>query len=153
MNDSNLYAALNPNVVMVGVRYLGQPGFANHPEQGRVEVKAKSNGPYTYKALVEQGIKVGDHVVVDSRGTLCVAVVEYVEHGRKLDPGIKYKWVVQAIDYTLHNKAVESEKKFTEAVVEMEREKKRESLRLELESRLGADRVKELTADFTPRLG
>lgn len=145
MNDSNLYAALNPRVVMVSVAYQG---MVEHPEQGRI--RAGKPKWYTYKALEEQGIKEGDKVVVDSRGDLVVGEVKVVERGAKLYPNIKYKWVIQRVDTSTHDAIVKREQEFDQALVQMEREKKREALRVELEQRLGSDRVAQLTADFGP---
>lgn len=134
MKDANLFAAMNPNVIAVGVTF---------PSTTKV---------YHYKAPLSLNLQVGDKVLVnvgsdEAPEYKVVPVAEVMPDATTLGER-EYKWIVQKVDTTEHDRLVAQEKNFGQAVLVMERSKKREEIKTELAARLGADTVSMLTQSF-----
>lgn len=132
MKDANLFAALNKNVIAV-------------------EVELQKDGKlYTYKALREWNIKEGDSllVVVTSNNVPETKVVtaKVVHPDAACLGDIKYKWIIQKIDTAAYHDIIEKEKNFEQALLTIERDRKRDELRDELVKRLGTNASAQLAS-------
>jgi hypothetical protein len=132
--DANLFAEWHPETVLVGIS-LPQ----NYAAGGTTK-------DYHYKALRSQNIAVGDRIVVDTSGKLCVQTVTKVTDAVNMPAHIKYKWVIQRVDTTVHDDIVERERKFNEQLLAMERATKKEQVRAQIEAKVGAEGLAKLTA-------
>lgn len=133
INDRNLFAALNENVVMIDVRYIGI---------------SAGNKNYTYKALVTQNLKVGDTVVVPANETYLLAEVVGVRSRVKFEPSVTYKWVVQRVDFDAYIAVQKQESEFNDVVNTLERDRRRNEVLNALSERIGADKASELREQF-----
>lgn len=134
INDRNLFAALNENVVMIDVKYINVTGHTNKT--------------YTYKALVQQNLKVGDTVVVPASETYLMGEVVGIRSRVKFDPNITYKWVVQRVDFDAYLAVQKQEGDFNDAINLIERDKRRSEVLDQLAARVGADQANALREQF-----
>lgn len=108
--------------------YSGRRGSTPHIQMtGRV-LREKT---YVYKVPRAWDVKQGDHLVVLSpQNGLKVVQVCHVDESPDidLDANFDYKWAVSKVDLTEFRELTEKEKKFNDALVEVERVKQRESL-------------------------
>jgi hypothetical protein len=83
---------------------------------------------YTYKA--RGAIAVGDSVVVEAHGALCIATVVGVDAAPRLDldSDLDYKWIVQRVDRTEYDKAQYEEQEFADTLQHVEAIRQREEL-------------------------
>ena len=133
-NDRNLFAALNENVVMIDVKYLNVAG--------------PNNKTYTYKALVQQDLKVGDSVIVPANETYLMGEVVGIRSRVKFDPNITYKWVVQRVDFDAYIAIQKQESDFNDAINLIERDRRRNEVLDQLSARVGVDQANALREQF-----
>ena len=86
---------------------------------------------YTFKVLLTDNIKVDDYVVVFTTRGLKTGLVTQVDNTPKidLDADYDYKWIVQKLDIAPYMETLQKEADFNLALVEIERQKKREEFR------------------------
>lgn len=97
---------------------------------------------YTYKAPIDDNIKAGDLVVVESpQKGLVIVIVDSVDETPRidLDAPFPYKWIVQKIDRTRYDTFAAQEENFRAALVEVERTKQREKVMKDFQESLPPD--------------
>ena len=89
-----------------------------------------SQGTYVYKVPFSWGVNEGDELLVETGIGLVITNVVKVDGMPDIDvdANFDYKWAVQKVDRTKHNELVDSEKRFADSLLEIERVKQRESL-------------------------
>jgi hypothetical protein len=103
---------------------------------------------YTYKALKKDNFQIGDTAVVEARGVIKLVTIKEVHTRPRLDPqaGFSYKWIMQKIDRTEHDRLKEQERLFEELLLDAEQERVREEMRETLINQitLGQEQAKAL---------
>ena len=114
MNMSDLVLSENENFKFVTIVFAPYTG----------------NKAYHYKTL-DSSIQVDDFVVVNVNGEFKVVKVLEVNDPLEVDmqEGIKYKWVVQRVDTTEHEKCVELDNALQEKLNKAARRKRQQELR------------------------
>lgn len=116
-------------------------------QEGFTTIRVKFEGTqrlYTYKALLEDKVKEGDYVVVDTPSAgLQLCEVHHVDRVPNIDvdADFDYKWIVQKVDRSKYDERIEREEQFHLAMQEVEREKKRAELRQHFLADIGEDSV------------
>lgn len=86
---------------------------------------------YTYKAKIEDSIKVGDRCVVCSPTSgYCIVTIVKVHKRANIDfnTAFEYKWIVQRVDTDRYENILKTEAEFMESMRELERLVQRETL-------------------------
>lgn len=85
---------------------------------------------YIFKTL-EQGLKVGDYVVVetDTRHGMTICKISEIDVEPDYDSSYDLKWVVAKVNKEAHDKLLEQEKTAIERVKKAEKTRKRKELR------------------------
>lgn len=96
---------------------------------------------YTYLTCEE--LQVEDVVVVPAMNEYKTAIVEEIHDTPQvdIDSGIKYKWVVQKIDFTEYDKRMAAERKFSDILKNLQFNKVRHQVKELLKENLGEDSV------------
>jgi hypothetical protein len=156
MMHKHLYSLLDTSFALVGVEFNQSPlppgSYTGRIKDARVspapwasdELRMSKRGPslevdyeldqprgqvYHYKAPKAWNLEPGDFVVVDSpQGGLKVTRVATVDNAATIDPDapFDYKWAVQRVDLTEHDRLVEHERRFSDTMLEVERVRLRE---------------------------
>ncbi len=124
MQQKHLLALLQTGYTTIEVVFTD--GHLDSLGSGRTRSK-----PYTYKARLEDDLKVDDVVVVDSPSKgLTTATVVDVHKAPKidLDAPFTYKWIVQKVDRTRYDETLARESEFMDTMMEVERVHQRELL-------------------------
>ncbi len=106
-----------------------------------------STNPYTYKAMIDEGIAASDSVVVNSpsKGLTVVTVTEvHVTPQIDINSNFVYQWIVQKVDTTKYKKRKELEDRLAESLLQTERQKQREALAAEVRAAIGEDTMKQI---------
>lgn len=148
MKQKHMFSLLDQTFTTVQVHIHGdkapipqKPRYVQRYERGDLDPEALRGAhwsppvdpgvrTYTYKVPKTWGIKVGDLLVVPTRGTVGFGNVVTVDEFPVIDvdADFVYQWAVQRVDFEYHNELVENERKFGETIQEVERVKQRESL-------------------------
>lgn len=123
MSDINLILAENPNFNFVGVEFN--------------QTKGKT---YYYKTLEQ--FEDGDKAIVDSpRDGLVVVTVVEANAECLLDTEYNYKWIVQKVDLTKYNEAIELETNIKKMPNSMRINKLKDELKSHLSEQIGSENV------------
>lgn len=109
---------LDTTYITVAVRFFNEDECA-HRETGKT---------YNYKAPRTAGIEVGDLLVVPATQTLRIVKVAEVHAEPQFNGLPNLKWIVQKVDRTEYDANLERERKFRDALQEVERVRKRDEL-------------------------
>ena len=141
MKHRHLLALMQSGFTTIEVIFDGPTDFEVQ-RVGDMRARRLGQKTYTYKARLSDGIKEGDHVVVDSpsRGLTLVTVVAVHSTPKiDLDAPFTYKWIVQKVDRTAYDTTMEQEAEFAQAMLEVERVRQREVLLQEFTKHLPED--------------
>lgn len=117
MNQNHLLALLQTGYTTLNVEFPPDTAASLNSRIGARRL-------YTYKVLTEDGVKVGDTVVVDTpRDGLKLGLVVEVHKSPQINVSatFNYKWIVQKVDTSRYDVAVQKEDEFLETMQEVER--------------------------------
>lgn len=122
--NRNLATMLQANVVLVRVVFDPLSLIQLEALQKVRDFRNLSQKSWVYKALATQGIKVGDHLVVQTadgqlKTVRCIAVGEPID----LNADFEYKFIVQRIDLTAYQICLDHEEKVKEMLLTAERQR------------------------------
>lgn len=125
----------------VGQPQPQQPWMDNHQPAVPGAPAAPMPPTYTFKASLTDNLVVGDYVVVITTIGIQVGKIMRVDLTPQIDPDadMEYKWIVQKVDLTAHQAKLEQEAQFNAALLEIERQKKRDELQAQFVEQLGED--------------
>lgn len=108
-----------------------QPAWAQAPQQvyGQpMPAPVAEAKQYTFKVSLDDNVKEGDSVVVETEYGLRVAYVTDVHASPRIDTDadFEYRWVVQVVDMSRYNRRKEEEDTFQDTLQAVERERVRE---------------------------
>lgn len=136
-SPNHILSLLQTGFITIGVTF--EADLRRSDAIDRARNRNRQEVEYDYKALESDQIKLGDLVVVDSPNT-GLTIVEVTRVDKKprinLDAPFPYKWIVQKIDRTRYDEVLQQEEDFKEALVEVERAKKREEVVKDFQERL-----------------
>lgn len=137
INHNHILSLMQTGFTTINVTFdnnLTDADWSNRASNRNRQVKG-----YTYKALVEDNIQPGDTVIVESpqEGLVLVTVMS-VDATPKIDlsAAFPYKWIVQKVNRARYDELLRQEDEFKEALVEVEREKQRETVLRDFQERL-----------------
>jgi len=81
---------------------------SNYNPNEKSDYKPPKQNNYTYLCYASLKPMVGNVLIVltPHNGYQCVTVVEVLPKDHKLNPNIKYKWVIDKVNHTAYNKVM-----------------------------------------------